>query len=651
MTPRSVVAVCAVPVVAFVAAVPLAVRASGFDDFGNHPVIVLPMAAATITLLLAAALLPGRTHRGTRTCLGWTGTALFVYLTLTAALAWYGGERGARDKLTELLVAAQGVAWAPPITLLTLTFLVALSDLGVNGRAIRRLGRGIVAYSVIVLPFALLTTPPPPDSPYAQLPPVWDAPVLAAVASLLFVPWMLAIFLGPAVAWRALPEAPAEVRGRVLAVALAAMTPPVTIVFCLAATLLAYVAGVLSVEVGAGSLSVAYHLPFVLAGPAVVYALRGPGDTLSARHVTSALTVTVGTPLLIVAVTLAWLLAAQAGAGGAALVVLGTLAFGAVFGVARRRLIRGLLLRVDPVRARAVARLAASDGAASPALELERFVRAVLTEEPETTVSVRLPRGEWVYADSSAAPPPDEPTTPTVHVEPTSADAATALHEARGLVDRAVLELTVRDQEASLRAAAARTQGAAATERKRLERDLHDGVQGRLLALALDLRVAQRTLPGGEAHLVIADAVDALSKAIDELRALSQGTGSDLLSRRGLRAALTEFTGQMPLPVNLVQAPYRLVPAAESVIYLAVCEAVTNAVKHARATRVDIDITTEDDVALVTVSDDGVGGADLRAGTGLQGLSERVAAAGGRLVVSDRTPHGTLLEVTVPCGS
>ncbi|MFC7040383.1 sensor histidine kinase, partial [Nonomuraea rubra] len=252
-------------------------------------------------------------------------------------------------------------------------------------------------------------------------------------------------------------------------------------------------------------------------------------------------------------------------------------------------------------------------------------------------------------ADGATAPPPPPGAVLIgahaylVH-QGEAVDAYGGADEVAELVERAVLQAAVRDH-------GGRAEAAAAEERRRLERDLHDGVQGRLLALALELRMARRRLRDAEAQLVLTDATDSLAAAIEELRALSTGNVPETLSRHGLRAALSELTGRIPVPVALNVPEARLPPPIESVAYLVVCEAVTNALKHAGAATIEVDVRLDGGCARVSVTDDGSGGADLRAGSGLRGLYERVQAVGGRLVAGDRRPSGTALEATLPCGS
>lgn len=653
-TVRSIgVSLAAALPVAAVATVPLSIHASGFDDVGNSPVVVLPMAAAAVLLAGSAAAI---SQRAPRLLLAGAGLAVFGYLLSTAALAWHGSRVMAGpgpaevSRLTQWLVALTGIGWVPPMTFLTAAVLAGLRSLGLAGGRVRALLAGLFPYTLVGAGLATVTTPAAPDSPYAALPPLWDEPVAAVVAQVMLVPWMAIVVLGPVIAWRCVARARPEARARAVTLAVAATVPPLTIICCLAATLLAQVAGVLSVNVGAAVLSIAYHLPLIIAGPVMVRALGEPGPELpSPRQLSAALTASLGLPMLIVAVAVAWLVAERFGGGGLAVAVMIILGLGAAAAAALRRLVGSLIRLVDPIRSRIEAALPRSTGV-TPAESLQQVARTVLGN-PTATLTIRRTDGRWVRVDGEPATTPATPTTPEAHLDPPGPDAAAVLTEAQELVERAVLELSVRAQEAALTEARRDAAAARTAERQRLERDLHDGVQGRLLALALDLKVSHRSLPASEASLVIADAVEALGRAIDELRSLSRGTGPELLSRRGLRVALTDFASTLPFLVTLVRAPDRLPPVAESVVYLGVCEAVTNALKHARAESVEIEIDVIDDVAVVRVSDDGVGGADLRAGTGLLGLSERVGALGGRLLVSDRRPSGTLVELTVPCGS
>ncbi len=202
-----------------------------------------------------------------------------------------------------------------------------------------------------------------------------------------------------------------------------------------------------------------------------------------------------------------------------------------------------------------------------------------------------------------------------------------------------------------LAASRARIVQAADAERKRLERNLHDGAQQRLVALSLMLRLAELELSRDPAavreRLVSARAE--LDQALSELREIARGLHPAVLSDRGLPFALEVLAARAPVPVELaVAADCRFPEAVEATLYYVVAEALTNIAKHAQASAVTIAVEREDGDVLVTVQDDGVGGADHRRGTGLRGLGDRVAAVRGRLEVDSRPGAGTVLRVRVP---
>ncbi|MFJ8208942.1 histidine kinase [Streptomyces sp. NPDC096033] len=195
---------------------------------------------------------------------------------------------------------------------------------------------------------------------------------------------------------------------------------------------------------------------------------------------------------------------------------------------------------------------------------------------------------------------------------------------------------------------------AADAERRRIERDLHDGAQQRLVSLAVNLGLARSTLGDlpEDARKVIDEAHREAKEAIAELSNLVRGLHPAVLEDRGLDAALSGVAARLPIPVRLaVDLPQRPSPTVEAVAYFVVSEALTNVVKHARATRADVAVERRGESLLVVVTDDGVGGADLAAagGTGLAGLAKRVASVDGRF--SCRSPAGgpTVITVQLPC--
>jgi signal transduction histidine kinase len=193
---------------------------------------------------------------------------------------------------------------------------------------------------------------------------------------------------------------------------------------------------------------------------------------------------------------------------------------------------------------------------------------------------------------------------------------------------------------------------AADIERRRIERDLHDGAQQRLVSLALNLGLARETLSGvpDDAMRVIVEAHEEAKAALTELRDLIRGLHPAVLEDRGLDAALSGVAARVPLPVRLrVDIEPRASSTVEAVAYFVVSEALTNVVKHARASEVDVRVARSGDVLRVTVRDDGAGGADPAAGTGLTGLARRVRSVDGAFRITSPAGGPTTVTVELPC--
>ncbi|HEX2103595.1 MAG TPA: sensor histidine kinase [Solirubrobacteraceae bacterium] len=194
---------------------------------------------------------------------------------------------------------------------------------------------------------------------------------------------------------------------------------------------------------------------------------------------------------------------------------------------------------------------------------------------------------------------------------------------------------------------------AAAAELERIERDLHDGAQARLVALAMDLGMAEERFerdPDGARELV-EKARDEAKQALAELRDLARGMRPALLAERGLEEAIRALAARTKLPTTVAVEPGgRLAPAVESAAYFVVAEALTNAVKHSRATRLTVDVARDGDLLVVQVADDGDGGADP-SGSGLTGLRKRLEALDGELRIASPRGGPTLLHAEIPCAS
>jgi signal transduction histidine kinase len=231
-------------------------------------------------------------------------------------------------------------------------------------------------------------------------------------------------------------------------------------------------------------------------------------------------------------------------------------------------------------------------------------------------------------------------------VEAVGAAAAIALeHEALHAESRARLT--------ELRASRERLVTAADSERRRLERNLHDGAQQRLVALSLQLRLAQGRIRGDpdEAEELVTAARDELAQSLEELRELARGIHPAALNH-GLASALDSLATRSPVPTAVsVELPERLPETIELAAYFVVSEALTNVAKYARATHASVYIVRADGVATVEVADDGIGGADEASGSGLRGLADRVETLGGSLHVTSPPGEGTVVTAELPVAS
>jgi signal transduction histidine kinase len=207
------------------------------------------------------------------------------------------------------------------------------------------------------------------------------------------------------------------------------------------------------------------------------------------------------------------------------------------------------------------------------------------------------------------------------------------------------------EAQAELVASRARIAATADETRRRIERDLHDGAQQRLVALALQLRAAQAAVPAGLDGLrtELGQVAAGLASTLDELREYARGIHPAILAGGGLAAALGTLARRSPVPVRLqVRTTARLPEQVEVAAYYVASEALTNAAKHANATAVHITLEEAGRTARLSVSDDGAGGADPARGSGLLGLEDRVAATGGTLLVHSRPGEGTRLVAEFP---
>jgi len=306
----------------------------------------------------------------------------------------------------------------------------------------------------------------------------------------------------------------------------------------------------------------------------------------------------------------------------------------------------------------------------SPPPERIRDALAETLHDPSLALAYQIPGREgWVDSDGHALELPDRRSSRSFTILERGGVAVAALIHDRSLendptlvavvagaaalaIENERLQADVRARLAEVMESRARLVTVADQERRRLERDLHDGAQQRLVALALTLsrageRVDERP---GETRELLADGERQLRRALEELRRLAAGIRPAILSDAGLGPALESLAENAAVPVTLHAAVDRRLPdQVEAAAYFAVCEALTNAAKHARATHVSVTARLDGDRLLVEVSDDGAGGAEFGGGTGLNGLVDRITALDGHLTLDSPVGGGTRLEVDLPC--
>ena len=225
-------------------------------------------------------------------------------------------------------------------------------------------------------------------------------------------------------------------------------------------------------------------------------------------------------------------------------------------------------------------------------------------------------------------------------------------------VDRRLVSFTelvataIANAESQSELAASRRRIVAASDeaRRRIERDLHDGIQQQLVSIGMELGGVEAALPAdGELKAQVRAITEGLRIAIDDLREISRGIHPAILAHGGLSAALKTLARRAPVPVQLTATiDARLPERVEVAAYYVVSEALTNVARHARASVVSVDVAGRDGTLELSIRDNGIGGADARGGTGLIGLKDRVEALGGRILVESQPGHGTSLVVTLP---
>ena len=414
--------------------------------------------------------------------------------------------------------------------------------------------------------------------------------------------------------------------------------------------------------------------PFVssLGGPPLLMALivlgaigwllwrRWYWATRHARHTLAPVLLTGGTSLaLLLAAAVVDLSSPVAGRalGWAAFVAFGAVPLMVLAGIVRSRLAREsvaeLLRELETARTPGALRDALRRSLGDPTLRLAYWVSETrgyvdlrgrpfeLPWEGSSQVATMVERdGHRVAAIGHDASLRDQPEL----LRAVTSAANLALENER-------LHAELRAHVDDLRESRARIVEAGDAERRRLERNLHDGAQQRLVSMSLQLRLVEaklRTDPEQAAPLV-ALMREELTEALEELRELARGIHPAILSDHGLGPALEVVAKRSSVPVKLSATEERMPAPVEAAIYYVVSEALTNVAKYAQATRVTVEVARTEGRAVLAISDDGVGGADPDRGSGLRGLADRIAALDGRLQVDSTPSRGTRIYADIPC--
>jgi len=297
-------------------------------------------------------------------------------------------------------------------------------------------------------------------------------------------------------------------------------------------------------------------------------------------------------------------------------------------------------------------------GLRQPNTDVEALLRDALGD-PSVQVLFPAGAGSWVTSGGQVATPGghaidvvrERGVGARVEFDPRRTESSAvqaASHEAAAEIDNLGLRAELARQVEEVTESRARLAGAHLEERQRIERDLHDGAQQRILAIALQLQSARVNGADDALRDEVDRAIAHLGLTVQELRDLAGGLQPAALAGGGLRAAIEDLASRIPLRIDVDVVDRRFPPNLESAAWFVVAEAVANAVKHARAQQVGIHVTHDGAHLEVCITDGGIGGANAQ-GSGLQGLADRVAALGGSLTVDEQEPHGTRVEARFPC--
>lgn len=611
-------------------AVGIALRLPWLDsEFHLGPVVRVGMALSGAAILIIAGW-PGATRSGAiRRVVTLLGLTVLIYPTLLSlAAAGLGG------RAIQLLAGGGHV-----VPLVVVQLLPVLASQVATGRSRRRWLVLILTVAVVGLIATILVLQEIPG-----------ASVLGAISSVL---WFGSFVLAPIATWTNVRGSIGDARRRAIVAGLGSVIPVVIIACCLTLGAAAEIQG-LSESASVTALMAGFSLA-TLGSTTLAVAATGPSESALLRRrlilwLLAALLVA-STGLVALACSLGLL---AYGLGSATAAVSGVVVAVGV-GLGAVQLFHWATRAVDPI-----AELQheldvlgpAADGAQRQVLQqaLRRTVG-----DPGLLLIVQAADGVWVGSNDDLvdvlperacvlASSSNGPVAALVGSLPNVQGWVDRLGDCDAVVRPAVLEATALRESS-------RADSAARDERARLTQDLHDGLQGRLLGIALNLQLSGRELADPTARLLVEQTVVSLRDAVEDVRTLAGGRLPATLVDAGLWPALADLVRPLATVVDLRVPDVRFPPEVEATSYFVVGEAVSNAIKHGRAERIVVSVDQAEGRLTILVSDDGVGGADPRLGSGLRGLSERVAASGGVLVVRPGDRAGTVVEASLPCGS
>jgi signal transduction histidine kinase len=520
--------------------------------------------------------------------------------------------------------------------------LTVFPDGRLPGRGARRVA---VALVVTVFAFVALASGALGTSPVVQ------------GAAVLLLPMFLALLVGCVlVARRRFQSANHTVRRQLRWLLLAAGSVPLTLLLCWASYLL--LGTVDLVVLGLAFMYVAFPVATAIA------ILRHDLYDVDRALVSTVVYLAVAAALLAVFSTVAIFAGLAIGRGSTVIAVVATAACAIALNPVRawlERIVRGW---ITPDRERALSAIeelqAMVHAGRSQPEQLESVLQAAL-RDPGLRVGYRIP-GREQLVDTSGNPVADDGQGTPLRLAgeqigvllsgPDAAPPGTDVADAAALLaETARLRRVLGDALREVEASRSRLVKAGYDERRRLEQDLHDGAQQRLVSLGMRLRIAQRHLPAGsDLDDVLDQAVAEIATAVAELRQIAHGLRPSSLDD-GLAAALANLSAQAPVPIDVALDAVDLSDEVSTTAYYVASEAVANAVKYADAEHIALRVLQQDGHVRVVVADDGRGGAALRPGAGLASLVDRVGALGGRLQVASPAGHGTVVEAVLPCGS